>query len=255
MTWYDSNWKDRYPVAVNVLGGAESPGTHDIEVIIPSDWERLWSNIRADGFDLILVSNQGQLLTFKRNAFSFANKTATLQAQAVSFQNRNSMSLVYVYFNNPDQSVDLASVFSASTPKNGSISLNAPSRNAVSSLNQAIGSDGPVATFQKTTNENYFIYFRVGSLMAKRITAYNKSLGLEDIDYIKINSLDAAGANDVNRYTEGETRFLPQWVGVKVKAGSNSTNYTVVCNVTTTGNNLTEEYSARCLLKVRDLLP
>ena len=255
MTWYDSNWKDRYPISVNILGGAETPGTEDIEVIIPSDWERLWSNIRADGFDLILVSNQGQLLTFKRSAYNFSNKTATLQAQSVNFSNRNSIGLVYLYFNNPDQASDLASVFSASSPKDGTISLNAPSRNSVSSLNQAIGSDGPVATFQKTTNEDFFIYFRVGSLMAKRITAYNKSLGLEDIDYVKINSLDAAGSNDAGRYTEGETRFLPQWVGVKVKSGANGTDYTVVANIVTTGNRLSETYSARCLLKVRDLLP
>ena len=43
MTWYSESWKRRYPITVNVLGGAETSGSHDIEVVFPPDrdWETL----------------------------------------------------------------------------------------------------------------------------------------------------------------------------------------------------------------------
>ena len=37
MTWYDANFKDRYPVAINVIGGSESAGTEDVEIVVPKD--------------------------------------------------------------------------------------------------------------------------------------------------------------------------------------------------------------------------
>ena len=37
MTWYDSAYKRRYPVTVDVTGGAESSGTEDVSITIPDD--------------------------------------------------------------------------------------------------------------------------------------------------------------------------------------------------------------------------
>ena len=255
MTWYDSNWKDRYPVSVNVIGGPESAGPEDVEIIVPKDWDRFWTNIRSDGYDIVVVNPSGILQNFKRASFTFSNRILTLEVDNANFSNRNSVNLLYIYFNNPDQSSDLAGSFVTSSLKAGTITLSRPTAYSVGDITQQQGNETPIATFQKTANENFYIWFRVGSILARRITAYNNHLDDEELDYIKINSLDSSGSNDTNRYTEGETRFVPGWVGVKVKEGTNNTDYTVVANINTKGTALEQTYSARALLKIRDLLP
>ena len=162
---------------------------------------------------------------------------------------------MYIYFNNPDQASDLSSSFTSTGPKAGTIALNGPSSNSVGDLTQQRGNNSPVASFQKTVNEDFYVWFRVRSLMARRITAYNEHLDNEEVDYIKIESLDSAGVNDTNRYTEGETRIIPGWVGVKIKQGADNTDYTLCCNIVTSGTALEQTYSPRALIMVRNLLP
>tara|TARA_R100001460_G_scaffold32526_7_gene63838 strand:+ start:5178 stop:5945 length:768 start_codon:yes stop_codon:yes gene_type:complete len=255
MTWYDSNFKDRYPVAINVIGGSETAGTEDVEIVVPKDFDRFWTSIRPDGFDIVIADPDGNAEAFKRSVYNYADRSLTLQADNVNFQNRNSVALLYIYFNNPDQSSDLAGSFVASSPKIGTIALNRPSSLSVGNLEQGQGNDSPAASFQKTEDEEVYIWFRVGSLLTRRISQYNNHLDYEQISYIKVQSLDAAGSNDANRYIEGETRFLPSWVGVKVKAGSAGVDYTIAVEIVTTSSGLTQTLSARALLRIRNLLP
>ena len=92
--------------------------------------------------------------------------------------------------------------------------------------------------------------------MAKRIQPYNSKLGLESLDYVQVFSYDSSGADDTNRYNEALTAFIPGWVGVYVKAGSNNTDYSVACQIRTAGGGpFNQTISLRCLLSVRDLLP
>ena len=133
--------------------------------------------------------------------------------------------------------------------------MNRPSSLSVGNLEQGQGNESPAASFQKTVDEEVYIWFRVGSLLARRISQYNNHLDYEQISYIKVQSLDAAGSNDAARYTEGETRFLPSWVGVKVKAGSGGVDYTIAVEIVTTSSGLTQTLSARALLRIRNLLP
>ena len=256
MTWYNSNWKRRYPVTVNVLGGAESSGTHDVQIIFPADWDDFWTNIRADGFDIIITDSMGTLQTFHRGAYNFGNRQLTLNAQTVTFANRNSIHVMYVYFNNPDQSSDLQSAFSPSGPKVGKIYLNAPSNRIISSPSQRVGGSTPNYVFSKTSTDELYIWFRVGQLLAYRISAYNNKLDLESVDYIKIQSLDSSATNDAGRYNDANTVILPSYIGVAVKSGTNNNDYTVCCNIVTVATGpFNQTISLRALLQVRDLLP
>ena len=256
MTWYNSNWKRRYPITVNVLGGAETSGSHDIQIIFPSDWDDFWNNIRSDGFDIILTDSLGTLQTFHRTTFNFANRQLTLSGQNVTFANQNSVNLVYVYFNNPDQSSDLQSAFVPSTPKSGKIYLNAPANRIVTQPSQRTGTTTPNFVFQKTSDDEIYIWFRVASLLGSRISPYNEKLDFESLDFVKIQSLDSTGTNDTNRYNDTLTAFIPGYVGVLVKAGSNNTDYTVVCEIRTVASGpFNQTISLRCLLQIRNLLP
>ena len=104
MTWYNSDFKNRYPVTVSNTGGAETSGTIDVSISIPSDWDSFWNNIRADGFDIVLTDSLGTQLTFKRATFTPASRTCTIEGDNITVGNMNSMVLLYIYFNNPDQS-------------------------------------------------------------------------------------------------------------------------------------------------------
>lgn len=256
MTWYNENWKSRYPIAVNILGGAETSGSHDVEIIFPSDWDEFWENIRSDGFDIIATDSMGTLQTFRRFTFNYTNRSLTLHLQNVTFANQNSINIVYVYFNNPDQSSDLSSAFSASSPKSGKIYLNAPSNRIVSNPSQSVGSTTPAYVFSKVSTDELYVWFRVGSLLASRIAPYNDKLDLESVDYIKIESLDSSGTNDTGRYNDANTVVIPSYIGVAVKAGNNNNDYAICCNIKTVATGpFNQSISLRALIQIRDLLP
>ena len=255
MAWYNSNFKDRYPVAINVLGGPESAGNEDVQIVVPKDWDSFWSSIRPDGFDVVLTDSEGNQLNFQRVGYNYANRVLTLEADNVNFQNRNSIPLLYIYYNYPSQSSDLASSFTVSSPKIGTIALNRPSSYAVGNLNVAQGTNSPLASFQKAVDEEIYIWFRYASLLTQRITPYNNKLNYEEIGYVKVSSLDAAGSDDIARYSEADTRYIPGWIGAKFKAGSAGTNYTVAIEIVTTCTGFTQKYSARALLSINNLLP
>lgn len=256
MTWYSESWKRRYPLTMNILAGPETSGSYDIEVVFPADWDEFWENIRSDGFDIVLVDPMGSLQTFRRTAFNFANRQLTLAGQSVTFGNRNSVSLLYVYFNNPDQASDLQTAFVPSTPKPGRVYLNAPSNRIVTQPSQRTGTTTPNFVFQKTNDDEVYIWFRIASLLGSRIAPYNDKLDFESLDYVQIKSLDSGGSNDTGRYTDNLTVFVPGYVGVYVKAGNNNTDYTVVCDIKTVATGpFNQTISLRCLLQIRDLLP
>lgn len=257
MSWYDSNWSSRWPVACNVLGGAETSGTEDLEISIPKDWDDFWENIRADGFDIIIADGLGNLQTFKLQAASFSktNRVCVIDVQNVEFGNRNSISVVYLYYNNPDQSSSLGGSFSPSSPKTGKIFLNAPSLRVVSDPLPRGGSKTPTATFQKTYYDECYIWFRVSSLLSSRIQPYNKKSGFETIQYVQMFSYDSSGTSDSSRLKEELTAIIPGWVGVCVAEGSNDTDYTVNLIVQTHATNFNQKLSLNATLQIRNLYP
>ena len=256
MTWFDSAYKRRYPIAVDVTGGAESSGNEDVSITIPDDWDDFWNNIRADLKDVVITDSNGTLQSFHRATENFANRSLQINVDNVTFANRNSINIIYVYFNNPDEATDRSAAFVPDSPKTGKIYLVAPSNRIVSQPIVRTGTTTPNSIFSKTSVDEVYIWFRVNSLLATRISAYNEKLDYESVDHIKIQSLDSSSTNDTNRYTELNTAVIPGYIGVYVKGGTNSTDYTVECRISTVGTGTFNQiFSLRALLQIRDLLP
>jgi len=252
-SWYNTGWKNRYPICVEVLGGGGGSYAYDLEISIPASWDLFWDNIRSDFFDVIVSAAEGdRLLTFKRTGADYANRTLTIQIDNHTVGDNNASNLIWLYFNNSSQSSDLAGSFTASSVKYGLIFTGAPQARVVTRATGSASSDLPQAAFTKTNNEIVDVWFALAGLFENRFDPYNKRAGLEGLSYVQVESLNSSGVDSALRYDETETRFVPGFVRVRTKAGDNGNDYTLVCNITTT---LGQLYSLRCLVQVRNLLP
>lgn len=252
MTWYDDDWKQRQAIAIDA--SATGDGTvlpRDIEIDIPADWDLFWDNIRSDFYDVIAADGEGNLLTFDRSGADYANRTLTLEINAYRLTTLT-ISFIYVYFQNPDQSSDLATTFTPSSAIDGYVDLSRPSGLLVSQPLQRPPATEPQTAFVKASTDEIDVYFAVSNLFNVRANPYNLRLGFEGIDYVLVQSLDSSGTNDTGRYDITKTRFIDGFVKVRAIGGSDGTDYALVCRVVTTE---TQQIDIRCLIQVRDQLP
>ena len=253
MTWYNTGFKQRQPIAIDASATGDSAvNPRDVEVTVPSDWDLFWDNIRSDFFDVVVVSSSGQLLNFSRKAgANYSDRILTLQIDNYGIKGQT-ISIAYVYFANPDQSSDLAVSTTIATPLAGYIELSMPTAFLVSQPLLRAPSIVPQTTFVKSSTDEIDVYFAVDNLFGNRSSKYNNRLLYEGIEYVNVFSLDSSATNDTGRYDEDETRFIAGHVRVRTKGGSNGTDYALVCRVYTTE---TQQIDIRCLIQVRDQLP
>ncbi len=253
MTWYDSNWKQRQAVAVDAVstvGDVKAP--QDFEIPIPDDWDLFWDNIRSDFFDVIAVDPEGNLLNFSRKSGAdYANRVLTLEVDGYNTKGQ-SVVKVFVYFQNPDQTSDLAVSTTIASPLNAFIELSRPTALTVSQPLLRPPTTVPQTAFVKASTDEIDIYFAVDNILGGRAAKYNGRLLYEGIDYVNVLSLDSSGTNSTARYDEGRTRFVGSYVRVRSKGGSADTDYALVCRIVTTEQ---QQIDIRCLIQVRDQLP
>ena len=251
-SWYDTAWGNRWPIALQILGGS-GPANYDLQIDIPKQWDKFWENIRADLYDVILTGPDGHsLLTFKRLTVDVPNRVLTLQADAFAVHSADANSMIWLYFNNPDQASDLASVFTGASVKPGELFLGRPRNNLVSRASNSGAQEQPQVQITKTSNEEIDVWVSTKGLFSTRFDAFNNRSGLEAIRYVQIQVLAAAGGDTPSMYDEDLVRFVPGFVRAKIKAGTDATDYTFVCNIVSTDANT---FSIRALIQVRDRLP
>ncbi|MEM7070304.1 MAG: hypothetical protein AAF403_00915 [Pseudomonadota bacterium] len=253
MTWYNSSFKQRKPIAVDASAtGSGSTENKDIEIVIPNDWDLFWDNIRSDMFDVVIANNSGDQLTFKRKSGAdFSTRSLTLQVSQVSTKTQ-AINRLFLYFQNPNQTSDLSGSFDPSGLIFGTIDLSRPSAFLVSQPLQRPPSTEPQTAFVKAPSDEIDIYFATSGLFNIRANPFNDRLGLEGVKYVNIFSFDSSGSNDTGRYDETKTRFINGFVRARAKGGSNNVDYALVCRIVTT--NL-QQIDIRCLIQVRDQLP
>jgi len=252
MGWYSSGFKRRIAVTINAIGAGGGSGTIDLSIVVPSKFDAFWDNIRADGYDIVVTNQHGDLATFKRQTYHGPNKLLTLEVDNMTISDKNRMNVCWIYFDNPNQTTDLSSVFSTSGPLTGVPHQGGPGGFVVvSTRNQAIANQ-PLTTFIKDPGEIIDVWFSTSGLFERRSTPSNGRNLFDDPSYVEVESLTSGGVDSTARYVENESRFVDGWVRVRLQAGDNGTDYSVRCIVKSINLNV---YILSCLVKVQKLLP
>lgn len=253
MTWYDRDYRQRQIVGVKAFGGTGVPATIDIEIKIPTDFDTFWTSIRSDFKDVVVTDAKGKKVSFARKAgANYSTRELSLQVDGHQITNDDALNVMYIYFENPDETTDSAESVTITSPKTGTILLSRPHSRIVSSRTSQNATDTPIQSFVKGSNDEIHVFYAITSSLAKRITPYNDRDDEEAIDFVQVFSYDDAGSNNAERYVEEELRFGSGYVRATYKGGTNGESYAIAVRFQTTQKQVIE---TRAILRVIDLLP
>ena len=253
-SWWDSAYKYRWPGSFDLSGGGGGLASYDVEIIIESKWDAFWDNIMSNAHDVVPVSANGNVCTFGRASFDFANRTLTLQIDALAVDDAQYQHVIWVYWGNAS-AVDLSpGIVTITSPKAGSIFMGRPVNMVVAGNTNSAGGAAPTASFSKPDSQESYVWFRYSDVMSKRASPYNKFTSFEGPlyfqGYVYVSGVSAGPVPSM--VDETKNRIVPGFIGIYVKAGTDEKDYTVICNVYTTEY---EVYSFRALLQVRNQYP
>ena len=256
MTWFNKDFKRRMPLMINtslLAGGASIQAN----ITIPAEWDDFWNNVidtgGTSGYDVVITDEKGLQLPFQRVTWTPATRTGVFRANHSTAKASNVIHFLFVYWNNPDQSVDLSSVVGAigtAVPAFGY--LGAPYKNIVNlGSNQGL-STTPTTIIQKDPDEKIDVWFPVSQLLAPRTTPYNERLDFKSIEYLDAEVLNNSGVNQAGMYALSETRIIAGWIKLRIQQGVDNNDYVIRAKIHTSDLEL---YILTCLLQVRKLLP
>lgn len=252
MTWYDSNYKQRQPVAIDALSGDGSQQNKDITLTIPKAWDVFWDNIRSDFFDIVPVDVDGNLLSFERAAgASLPTRTLVINIDSHSVKTQ-AINFIYLYYQNPDQNSDPSSSVSISSAINAHIDISQAGGFVVRQPLNRPATEQPLQSIVKSTDDIIDVYFSTAGLFRSMLAPFASRTDFEGIAHVTVQSLDASGIDSSARYEESETRFISGFVRARTKGGSNGTDYAFMITITTTTG---QSIDMRCLVQVRNQLP
>ena len=251
MGWYSSAFKRRIAVTIDAIGAGGGAGAVDLSIVVPSKFDAFWANIRADGVDIVVTDQHGDLSTFKRATYNHGNKLLTLEVDNLNISDKNRMNVCWIYFDSPSHTTDLSSVFSVAGPLTGIPHQGGPGGFVVVPTRGAIANQ-PLTTFIKDPGEIIDVWFSTSGLFERRATPSNGRNLFDDPSHIEVESLTSGGVNSAARYMEDESRFVDGWVRIRLQAGDDGSDYSVRCIVKSINLNV---YVLSCLVKVQKLLP
>ena len=254
MSWYSGSFNRREQIAVN--GSSASAGTFDLVISIPEDFDSFWDNIRSDGNDVVVTLADGKSITnFKfASGFNISNRTITLNVQNYALAVSGVSGFVWLYWDNPNQSSSLQSVFTlGGSTLNGYIYLCQPFGRLVTSIGYSQIALQPQSTFSKEENEKVDIWFPMNAVLAGRNQPYNQHLNCEEVDYVQAAVIDSTGSVvSTMIVADEEIRASSGWCRVRIKAGSTGNNYAVKLLVATTH---AQQIFITSILEVNTILP
>lgn len=252
MSWYEKDYRRRQIIAIDCTGGSSGSATIDVTVEIPKDWDDFWENIRSDFKDVVLTDSNGLLVDFKRSSANYSTRTLTMQINDLDIDNANSTQACYLYFFNPDETVDHAVTFTATSPKTGEILLSMPHSRIVSQQDSQSALDTPLQSFNKNVGDTVHVFFMISKGFAKRIAPYNERNDQEGLMYATVNAYNSSGEAVPTLFDARLLRFGNGFVRATFTAGTTGTDYAIAINCYTT---LGQVFQLRAILRVIDLLP
>jgi len=229
MSWYNSSWRHREAVAVNVTGGGGgSPTTEDITIALPAGWDHMWNNTRSDGYDLIAVDADGRtLLSFDILTWNQTNRTGTVRIDGYSCPDDDASCNVFLYYGNPDQAADLAAAVTIASAKTGTITLQRRKGIVIKAGLEEFAAKVPRHKIVKPAGDTVDIWWDLSQLMQTRKHPHQGSILQAELDYVTLQVLLAA-VDQTAMYDETETKFKSlHAVRTRIKAGSSGTDYVI----------------------------
>ena len=250
MSWFDDDYKRRIPITVD--GSAHTGSTAQVEIDVPSDWDDFWDNILVNGYDIVVTDKSGDNILDFEKVYTYSTRSLTIKVNQISTTEENSMHVMYLYWDNPDETTFHETPVSIISALDGEIYLGAPFGNIVNANNRSNLSTVPTTIFQKDPDEKLDIWFPYAQLLATRGLPYNERLNFKGLQSVKIEALDSSSVNQTSLFALNETRVINNWVRIRVKSGTNDTDYVIRLIMTNTD---LEVFILTTLLQVRKLLP
>ena len=255
MSWYNKDFKRRLPLVIDC--SSTSSGSIDFSIDIPKEFDDFWSNVittgGTSGYDVVITDDTVQRIAFERTSWTPATPRGVFKVAGYTLPASNTMLIAYVYWDNPDQTVDHSTAYSGGgSPLTGHIYLGAPFGNIVNLQSRAGLSTVPTTIIQKDVDEKIDLWFPVSLLLAPRSLPYNERLDFRAVEYIDVQVLNSSGINQASMYALSETRLIAGWCRVRVQAGATNTDYVVRALIYSSDS---EVFILSCLLQVRQLLP
>ena len=188
------------------------------------------------------------VLAHKRTTWTYADRAATLEVDAVPVVSGMCMLWMYWGLSNAADGATTPTIASALT---GTIHMGAPAPFRTLALPERPGATVPRANWAKLSGEAAWLWFDFEPRLHSAAGGANGSAAWEEIAAVTaVHVYDAAGVDQTAMYDKTLTRLLEASVGVWVLGGTTGTDYTVVVRITTTQGRTLE---ARARLRVRDV--
>jgi len=253
MSWYSGSFNRREQIAID--GSSASAGTFDLVISIPEDFDSFWDNIRSDGNDVVVTLADGKSITnFKfASGFNIPNRSITLNVQNYALAQTGVTGFVWLYWNNPNQSSSLQSVFTlGGSTLNGYIYLCQPFGRLVTSIGYSQIALQPQSTFSKEASEKVDIWFPMRAVLAGRNQPYNQHLDCEEVTFVLAAVVDNTGSTVASMLADEEIRASSGWCRVRIQAGSTGNNYAVKLLIATTQ---AQQIFITSILEVETIVP
>jgi len=248
MTWYDKNWRYRFPFTITNDGGANSV---DATLTVPEDFSKFWDNVQSDLDDVVVTAADGRrVLDYDINGLNYGNKAATIRVDGYSWANEswggNGGALVanrsvcgFVYYGNATANNSLHSGnVSVSSAKAMHVELIRPRASAVPYIKCARVRPGqtlPTQKIAKQSSETTRCFWDLRNVMLLRNREYNGSRFFEEIAWIDVYINDSQGNSKVSTMlTPSSVSMLhPFIIQHELKGGDNAQKYLLTLTVGT----------------------
>jgi hypothetical protein len=274
MAWYAALltlvWMRRAIISVD---NTATPGTVDVDVVIPPDFDDFWGRIDAAGAELRVISPNSRTLAAysvdngSGGAFDATNRLGRVRVDAFAFGATPGVFVLWLYYGSvtAQGAASVATVIAA--PNTGYIELGKPSavrRYAYAPVRP--GYTRPVQLTAKTSGENIDVWIDITPALEHRMGVANFGIFHEEAYFCVLNVYNSALVDQPLMYDATRTRWVfnqktgRTWLRVFIQGGTSGQNYVIVPSVYTQrpGDNagiLAQKVHPYVALVVRDLSP
>jgi len=229
-------WTKRADITIDNSAGTTA--AHNVSITIPSQWDDFWDTIDASGAELRVTGSDGyNTVVWDLSAFDRTARTGTIRAEAISMT-AATMQRLCLYWGSVGTAGSASGSPATATPKTGYLAIDMKSRVLVA-IPEDAGSTTPRLSISKGTTDELDVVIDYGALMSRRMALHAGRLLAEEVDRISLTVLDSGGADVSSMYDLSKCRFIgtadQSFVSLRIKGGSNATNYTAVLNMATSG--------------------